>query len=112
VVRDLLRDEARGAFGLFVVPRGEEELAEEGVEGLLDGDAGGAGDVELGAQGEEEPVEDAQGAEGGGGLEGGGGEGAGALGVGVADFDDGGGREEGGGAGYVGEVALDGGEEL
>ena len=140
MVRDLLGDERRGGLGGLVRPGGEEELAEEGVEGFADGFCGGWGrfgvvgggdcgdlrglgrvaprwgvvdaDVELAAQGDEEPAQDEQGALLGVGFEGGSGEGGGALGPAVADFDDGGGREEGGRPGYVGEITLDGAEKL
>jgi hypothetical protein len=123
----LLGDEGGAGVVGVVGPGGEEELAEEGVEGFADGGCcwgwfggggggGGGGvvdaDVELAAQGDEEPAEDEQGALFGVGLEGGGGEDGWALGPAVADFDDGAGGEEGRRAGYVGEVAFDGAEEL
>jgi hypothetical protein len=73
VVRHLLGDEFGGGFGGFVGPAGEEELAEEGVEGFADRSCGGWGrwfvgggvaprgvidaDVELAAQGDEEPAQ-------------------------------------------------------
>jgi hypothetical protein len=117
----LLGDEGRGGLVGLVGPGCEEELAEEGVEGFADGGwllfwgwGGGEvdADVELAAQGDEEPAEDEQGALFWVGLEGGGGEDGWALGPAVADFDDGAGGEEGRRAGYVGEVAFDGAEEL
>lgn len=69
-------------------------------------------DIELAAQGDEEPAKDEEGALLGVGLEGGSGEDRRSLRPAVPYFDDGGGREERRGAGDVREVALDGAEEL
>lgn len=108
----MLGNEGRGSLGFFVGPRGEKELAEEGVEGLLDGYAGGARNVELGAEGCEEPAENEEAALFGARFEGWGGEDGGPLRPALADFDDGRRGEEGRGTGDVGEVALDCSEEL
>jgi hypothetical protein len=56
VVADLFGDEV-GVILLVVLVDvggdvvGEEDLAEEGVQGLFDGDGRGTGDVQLGTQG-------------------------------------------------------------
>ena len=69
-------------------------------------------DIELTAQGDEEPAEDEEGAFLWAGFQGWGGEDGGALAPAVADFDDRAGGEHGGGTGHVGEVAFDCAEEL
>lgn len=110
ILPNLLADELRGA-GL-VLPFSEEELAEEGVEGLLlVAVLLGAGGVLL-LEGGDEPLGDEQGALAGVGLLRGGGEDGGVLAPVGGELCQGGGGEDEGRRGQGGEVAVEGGDGL
>lgn len=112
MVANLLGDELSRGLCFVICPRSEEELAEEGVQGFLDADFGRAGDVELAAEGDEEPSQDEETPLFGVGFAGWCSKDGGSLRPAVAYFDDGRGCEEGRRACDVGEVTLYGSEEL
>ena len=109
---DAPRRRLPGSARPAVRPPRQEEFAQEGVEGLLDGDARGAADVELRAHGDKYEAQDEEGPLLGGGFVGWRGEDGRPLRPAVADLDDRGRGEEGRRGGHIGEVALNGGEEL